>query len=193
MVNSVVEIVALLELCGNFIVGRPWILWRLPLWRSKARLLIKNTSSLAAVAREGIVSIFHISILMGIRGRTRSIFYLWEALGIGINFSVFAVLIFADLVSASIILKIDWLIGCRAWGLRVRISLKQIDGLGPNGVLFMHSYVSWFVVLHYHGGTWPGPGYLCIWGIRYDLSGDFYLAQPNDLPDPFSSKVDFIW
>ena len=40
--------------------------------------------------------------------------------------------------------------------------------------------------------TLPGPGFFWIYGIIYDLSGDFYLAQPKLKPFASLSKIDLM-
>lgn len=75
--------------------------------------------------------------------------------------------------------------------LRVSIGLLgEHDGLGAL-MLLVHEGVPASVVLNRKGSTCPGPGFLWIWGMRYDRSGDFSLEQPKVLPFFFSSKPDF--
>jgi hypothetical protein len=154
------------ELSWNFVVGRAWVLWWFPVWRSKTRLSIEDSSSFPVVARKHILPFFHWAVLVFVGRRPRCQFDLREALSVRIDFGVFSVTVLTELDLPIVLLKVNGLVSCRSRRISIGLLFHQVDSLRTDGILLVHYCVYAFIVLNRALVTCPGPGLAWIWGMR---------------------------
>lgn len=161
--------------------------------KSESCLFVKCSIAVSSMGGESVFSFFWEAFLLFVSHWSWWLFDIWKSFGIRIDFSHSRIGILADYIPSTLILKIDGLIGSWAWSISIRwFFVDDVNSFRSHRVCLIHTCLYLIFVLYKKVSTLPGPGFFCICGMRYDLSGDFSRAQPKLWPFLISSNSDFI-